>query len=148
MAEDKKESIIGNIICRAKKSAFSYRLTEKDRRDWWREGGYRDRLYNLLSKLTLPELEEASQWTDDEIRDLIECATEEVRPKTEGRTTGQTTYPLVEIAEVPPPSRDRSQERIDRAIDRAFDWPKRQAEIKNIEADAELKKKLGKFLER
>ena len=140
MTEDKRELIIGNIICRAKKLAFSYFLTEKDRRDWL-QGGYRDILHKLLSKLTLPELEEASQWTDDQILDVIEPI---VRPKTEERTTGQTTYLPVETAGVPPPSRDRMQERIDRALD----WPKRQAEIKNIEADTELKKKLGKFFER
>ena len=73
-ADDEKDMRIGEIIRRAKKLAFQYRLTREDSGDWLRDGGYRDRIYRVLSRLKLPELEE-TEWPDEEIQDIIELAT-------------------------------------------------------------------------
>lgn len=74
-AKGDKESILGEILEKTRKLAFEYRLTAGDTIEWLRDGGYRDKIYKLLNKLTLPELKEGD-WSEDRLSDLIEWATQ------------------------------------------------------------------------
>jgi len=96
--EDKKQLLIGRILVRAEKLAFTYRLTHKDRRDWLRDNGYRDRIYKILQKRTLPELY-ATNWPDDKICEIIELATPEIAASA-----------TAEISEPPPSSSQKSKD--------------------------------------
>jgi hypothetical protein len=96
--EDKKQLRIGQILLRAEKLAFEYRLTHKDIGDWLRDNGYRDRIFKRLRKYTLPELD-ATNWPDDKICEIIEVATPEI---TESATP--------EINEPPSSSSQKSKE--------------------------------------
>jgi hypothetical protein len=95
--ENKKQLLIGRILVRAEKLAFTYRLTYKDRRDWLRDNGYRDRIYKILQKRTLPELY-ATNWPDDKICEIIELATPEIAAS----ATAETNEP-------PPSSSQKSK---------------------------------------
>ena len=90
--ENKKQLLIGRILVRAEKLAFTYRLTDKDRRDWLRDNGYRDRIYKILQKHTLPELY-TTKWPNDKICEIIELATPEI-----------AAVATAEINELPPSS--------------------------------------------
>lgn len=75
-ADDEKDMRIGEIIRRAEWLAFQYILTREDSAAWLRDGGYRDRIYRILYRLTLPELEE-TEWSDEKIQDIIELVVRE-----------------------------------------------------------------------
>jgi hypothetical protein len=96
--EDKRQQRIGDILVRAEKLAFEYRLTHKDIRDWLRDNGYRDRICKMLQKYKLPELD-ATNWPDDKICEIIELATPEIT---------ESTTP--EINEPPSSSSQKSKE--------------------------------------
>ena len=157
--EDKKQLLIGRILVRAEKLACTYRYTHKDRRDWLRDNGYRDRICKRLQKYKLPELD-ATNWPDDKICEIIELETPEIAasataeinepPPSSSQKSKDFVYgpsysiPIDDILPMPKYEMPKFKSPLDDLLTKSDDLLTKSAERDRIQAETDLLREISK----